>query len=120
MRSQIILPATGLLLACGLVACNPGPMDPGSQPEGEPAAAGVHVRRRTVVLALPVLVAGTGIMMMIPVVLIGLFSQKFGQYVVVSPHEYMHTTMGQRADCRKHEQEGDGRHHRGGPPRYAH
>jgi hypothetical protein len=41
MRSQIILPATGLLLACGLVACNPGPMDPGSQPEGEPAAAGL-------------------------------------------------------------------------------
>ena len=42
MRPQIILAATGLLLTCGLVACNyQGPMDPYSQPEGEPAAAGL-------------------------------------------------------------------------------
>jgi hypothetical protein len=41
MRTQIILTATGSLLICSLVACTPGPMDPESQPEGEPAAAGL-------------------------------------------------------------------------------
>ena len=43
MRTLNFPAATGCLLACILVACcAPGPgFDPGSQPEGEPAAAGL-------------------------------------------------------------------------------
>lgn len=42
MRPLNFPAVAGCLLACTLAACGtPGPMDPGSQPEGEPAAAGL-------------------------------------------------------------------------------
>ncbi len=41
MRTQVQTIVLGSLFCLGLTACNPGPMDPEAQPEGEPAAAGL-------------------------------------------------------------------------------